>query len=408
MPPFAFRRGRSSKSNLTNNDVLDTSFKTDRYANVFELPPHESDITEGVESGKMKKCALSMLEMSEIGMMREFGAMIDSMEGDAAGGRGEPIAVNEDDFLLIDDSERSDDVGGVSAESDSSMGGFFRYFAPSSGGMRRSTSMVSFGSGEHDLCLSSMMGPTLPEIDEKEEEEVRPLQISMEKEIESGVGEELVVGVNFNDNGDAPRIKSHTKSSSTLLELDQSQTNTGLRSSLKRQDSNASFTSTNSNNNGLRSSLKRRDSANDLDMSSTSVNSTKPMKRNVSFTSLEIRSYNITLGDAPTLNGPPISLDWDHSAPETHRIDAYEEARTDHRRSKHEMLMPPSHRRYLLMREAGFTRGEIQKAVEEAKRVAENRRRTRKNVKLQPVEEILESGKRKFGRLMNRRGSKEL
>jgi hypothetical protein len=143
-------------------------------------------------------------------------------------------------------------------------------------------------------------------------------------------------------------------------------------------------------------------------MSSTSVNTNKPMKRNVSFTSLEIRSYNITLGDAPTLNGPPISLDWDHSAPETHRIDAYEEARTDRRRSKHEMLMPPSHRRYLLMREAGFPRGEIQKAVEEAKRVAENRRRTRKNVKLQPVEEILESGKRKFGRLMNRRGSKEL
>ena len=58
------------------------------------------------------------------------------------------------------------------------------------------------------------------------------------------------------------------------------------------------------------------------------------------------------------------------------------------------------------MREAGFTRGEIQKAIEEARRVAKNRVQTRKNLKYMPMEEALESTKRKFGRL-TRLGSKK-
>ena len=67
------------------------------------------------------------------------------------------------------------------------------------------------------------------------------------------------------------------------------------------------------------------------------------------------------------------------------------------------MLMPPSHRQYLLMREAGFTRGEIQRAVDQAKRIAKERERTRRNLALQPVEEVLETAKKKFGRLVRRR-----
>jgi len=61
----------------------------------------------------------------------------------------------------------------------------------------------------------------------------------------------------------------------------------------------------------LRSSLKKEssDSLYNLDSSMKSTGSNK-MRRNVSFGSLEIRSYPVTLGDAPTTNGPPVQLDW--------------------------------------------------------------------------------------------------
>ena len=60
----------------------------------------------------------------------------------------------------------------------------------------------------------------------------------------------------------------------------------------------------------LRSSLKKEssDSLYNLDSSMKSTGSNK--MRRVSFGSLEIRSYPVTLGDAPTTNGPPVQLDW--------------------------------------------------------------------------------------------------
>lgn len=126
------------------------------------------------------------------------------------------------------------------------------------------------------------------------------------------------------------------------------------------------------------------------------------MKRNVSFSNLEIRSYNVTLGDAPTSNGPPVCLSWEYdpNATEEHAIDHYEHYRNKDapRRNKQEMLMPPAHRQYLLMKEMGFSRGQIKGAIEEAKRCAKQRKKTVKGVKLglQPVEEALEKTKRKL------------
>ncbi|KAL7537671.1 hypothetical protein ACHAXR_009266 [Thalassiosira sp. AJA248-18] len=130
------------------------------------------------------------------------------------------------------------------------------------------------------------------------------------------------------------------------------------------------------------------------------------MKRNISFASVEIRSYDVTLGDAPTTAGPAISLDWnyDPEATTTHELEHYEQFRTDEapRRAKHEMRMPPMHRQYLLMREAGFTKGEIQMAMEDAKRVARQREKTKKMSRLgfvQPVEEVLEKTSRKMTKM---------
>jgi len=125
------------------------------------------------------------------------------------------------------------------------------------------------------------------------------------------------------------------------------------------------------------------------------------MKRNVSFSSLEIRTYNVTLGDAPTSNGPPVSLGWDYDPDATveQSIDHYENYRAEApRRNKHEMLMPAAHREYLLMREAGFSRGEIKVAMYEAQRTAKQREKTVRGVMLglQPVQEVLEKTKRRL------------
>ena len=115
------------------------------------------------------------------------------------------------------------------------------------------------------------------------------------------------------------------------------------------------------------------------------------MKRNVSFSSLEMRFYNITLGNTPTLDGAPISLDWEYDPSETVNIDidSYEQDRCvtpdnpdpqNPRRSKGELYMLPSHRQYLLMRECGYSRMQIENAIQEARYDARQREKSAKKM----------------------------
>eukprot|EP00956_Cyclotella_meneghiniana_P000987 scaffold1165_cov87-Cyclotella_meneghiniana.AAC.1 len=117
-----------------------------------------------------------------------------------------------------------------------------------------------------------------------------------------------------------------------------------------------------------------------------------------------MRSYNIIPGDAPTSSGPPVSLDWDYDPTNvtTYNLDEYETYRTNEapRRNKSELLMPPSHRRQLLSDEWGYSRYQVDAAAVEARRVAENRCKTRKNLKLQPMEEMMEGTKKRLGKLI--------
>lgn len=133
----------------------------------------------------------------------------------------------------------------------------------------------------------------------------------------------------------------------------------------------------------LKSSLKSTASTvatSMMDESSTStilnVSQSSTRRRGVSFTNLEIRSYGVTLGNVATLNGPPVTLDWDYdpAETETYDVDAYEYHRYE-RRTKSELVIPPSHREYLLM-QSGFSRSEIKLAMEEAKQEAKEREKT--------------------------------
>lgn len=262
-------------------------------------------------------------------------------------------------------------------------------------GMRRSVSTASFQtSNKQSLCLS-----TLPEIvDETSRVNQSPKETG-EPEPQDTSAEHAITMVAIKIDDSEKQIGSE-QSSNAENELDQS---------------TKSILSTSSGN-PLRSSLKRRDSQNELDRSSKSVNprssiksddsAENKLKRNVSFSSLEIRSYNVTLGDAATSNGPPVSLDWQYD-PQSQviEIDTYENHKTP--RSRQELVMPASHRKYLLMREAGFTRSEIQRAIDEAKMTAKRRERTKKTLHLQPLEEALEGTKRKIRRFIRKNSSEK-
>lgn len=116
------------------------------------------------------------------------------------------------------------------------------------------------------------------------------------------------------------------------------------------------------------------------------------MKRVISFSTIEIREYNITLGDNPGgQNGPPVSLDWNYNKNLTQvlNVDLYEETRPP-RRSRREMHMGSSVRNYLLIREQGFSLQDIRKAAKSAAAIRKQRHKTNNNLdqKVDPLKHI--------------------
>lgn len=133
-----------------------------------------------------------------------------------------------------------------------------------------------------------------------------------------------------------------------------------------------------------KSSLKKTSSVADLgklripaDMKSSS--STLPMKRNVSFSNLLIREYDVALGDHPSCSfGPPISLSWKYKSERVVTLDEYEtrRARWRSRRTPKQLLLSYNAREFLLKRRAGCTDEELSRAVKEVERVKMQRRMT--------------------------------
>lgn len=330
------------------------------------------------------KHSISMLEMNEIHDMVHLGDALDRLDVDTvvayecqpskdSGQNGELTAgVDDDDFLFMDDKERSDDNGGLNNEQKESSA------SPNSVADDGMGIMSTLRRGGSDGTLNLRLVSFVHTMSE-EPEECNPAKEKCEvddtKEGFVFVADEYTVNI------DAPKAERRETASNS----NNTHSSTPRRSSIKNSSSSSNL---------------------QLDKKKTAPS----MKRNVSFSNLEIRSYNVTLGDAACSSGAPITLDWDYDPSTTQHlpIDQYESYRHFEapRRSKAEMLMPASHRQYLLMREAGFSRGDIQKAIEEARRVAKNRVQTRKNLKYMPMEEALESTKRKFGRL-TRLGSKK-
>lgn len=109
----------------------------------------------------------------------------------------------------------------------------------------------------------------------------------------------------------------------------------------------------------------------------------------VKFGTVEIREHPITVGDNPGgFRGPPLSIEWKAQNRIKMSLEEYEKDRPP-RRSGSQMNIPFTVREDML-REAGFSRGELREAQRDVNIARRHRRRTIEVMKLAPIHEISE------------------
>lgn len=129
------------------------------------------------------------------------------------------------------------------------------------------------------------------------------------------------------------------------------------------------------------SSLQSSENHSGIPNSSSSNNnnssSSTNLKRNVSFSKLEIREYNIELSDHPGCSfGPPIQLGWKVCDETTMSVEDYEQMRLHQhrpRRSGTDLTLSYNVRRYLLLKRAGYSKAELKQAMKEVNRIKRER-----------------------------------
>ena len=117
----------------------------------------------------------------------------------------------------------------------------------------------------------------------------------------------------------------------------------------------------------------------------------------VKFQNIEIRNYQMTMGDNPSCTyGPPVSLDWDYDEAHILPLDDYEESRGTRRKS-YQMQMNSIYRKKLLDA-MNFTPDEIKKVTKEISIIKKSRERTKMMLPFWKLEDAAESAKRKTKR----------
>jgi hypothetical protein len=128
---------------------------------------------------------------------------------------------------------------------------------------------------------------------------------------------------------------------------------------------------------------------------------TKP-KRTISFTNLEIREYDLTIGDNPSVSyGPPVQLSWQYSEGQTRDLEDYESQKELDRsrgRRSHRVENISWAKREALLKRQGFSEDDIQAKMKEVNKMKQGRSVTRALVVTGRAEEALESAGRKLKR----------
>jgi hypothetical protein len=125
----------------------------------------------------------------------------------------------------------------------------------------------------------------------------------------------------------------------------------------------------------------------------------------VRFKDVQIRCYNQTLGDNPSVSyGMAIQLDWEYEEQLPLPLDSYEDNRGK-RRSLRQMVLSYYHRRNVLMWQYGYTEEELKLAKKQTNKVKSERSMTRALLVALPLESALEAVSRKARRIVRRGGS---
>ena len=131
------------------------------------------------------------------------------------------------------------------------------------------------------------------------------------------------------------------------------------------------------------------------------------IKRGVSFSSIDIREHERIAGDNPCVSsGVPLSIGWGHFQHEPISLDDYEAAKGPPR-DKIEMMVPASVRRSMLRDEFKVPLADINAAMKSVNITKRNRAHTVASEHLEGWQEVAQSAKRKFKRLVNKSSTKK-
>lgn len=131
-------------------------------------------------------------------------------------------------------------------------------------------------------------------------------------------------------------------------------------------------------------------------------------RTSVSFSTIEIRSYDRVLGDNPSCShGPAVSIGWQYEPdPITVQLDEYEYYRSEDRLDGTALVLSRSEREEIL-EDLGYSRSAIADAVRTNVKIKNNRRQTVHNLPVARLEEVAESAKRKLKRVVLRKNKKD-
>jgi len=112
----------------------------------------------------------------------------------------------------------------------------------------------------------------------------------------------------------------------------------------------------------IKSSLKSMDS------------SSSSSQMSVRFSTVDVRDYSLCLGDNPSVSrGAPISLDWDYVKENSYELNSYECERFHGRRIDKDQFKRPSLQRIQLLKNLGYSRGEINEQTKKMQLVRQQR-----------------------------------
>ena len=120
----------------------------------------------------------------------------------------------------------------------------------------------------------------------------------------------------------------------------------------------------------------------------------------VVFSHVDIREYDRVPGDNPCVRtGVPLSIGWKHMQHDPISLDAYE-SRKGRPRNRIEMIVPSKARRVMLRDEFGASVKDINAAIKSVNITKRHRTQTLAKENVEVFQEVLESAKRKFKRIV--------